>query len=73
MELNGNNITDLAPLIGLKDLNWLSLLGGNIGITSLKPLYGLKKLEHISLNYGTYLNIPRDELEHFGADPDSYG
>ncbi len=71
LSLIGNNVSDLSALEGMKTLEELFLLDGNYNITSLKPLFGLKNLSKISMNLRTYKNISREDLEHFGADPDT--
>ena len=45
----GNNVTDLTPIAGLKNLTILELTGNNV--SDLKAISGLKKLTKINLSY----------------------
>lgn len=69
--LTGNDIKDLSPLSACDQLETLYLFDGNYDITTLQPLFGLQKLSHIGMNLRTYRNIAREDLEHYGADPDA--
>jgi hypothetical protein len=70
LSLTANNIKDLGPVSACLNLETLYLNDGNYELTTLKPLFGLKNLTHISMNLKTYFNIAREDLEHYGADPD---
>lgn len=71
LSLLANQITDLSPLSGAEELTELNLLDGNAGIVTLKPLFGLKKLEILRLDYGTSVNVPKEDLLYFGYDPET--
>jgi internalin A len=71
LDLTYNDVADLTPLAGCESLESLVLTDGNYNLRSLKPLFGLKNLTRIQMGRKTYENIPREELEYFGADPDA--
>jgi internalin A len=70
LSLHGNNITDLSTLSVMSELETLGLLDGNTEITTLRPLYGLDKLMSINVNWKVYQSLPKEEMAHFGNDPD---
>lgn len=62
LELQSNEITDLRPLSGLYDLEYLNLVQ-NFELNDITPLFGLKKLKKLYL--GCTDPVPKMQVEAF--------
>lgn len=56
LNLQSNNLSDLSPLIGAKNLKMLNL-NQNYGVSDLSPLSGLSSLEQLFLSYSNVKNV----------------
>ena len=62
LELQSNDITDVSPLSGLYNLEYLNLVQ-NFDLKDISPLYGLTKLKKLYL--GCTDPVPKEQVEHF--------
>ena len=64
LELQSNDITDVSPLAGLKNLEYLNLVQ-NFELEDITPLFGLRKLKKLYL--GCTDPVPKVQVEAFKA------
>lgn len=62
LELQSNDITDVSPLSGLYNLEYLNLVQ-NFDLEDISPLYGLTKLKKLYL--GCTDPVPKEQVAHF--------